>query len=291
MEHGAIEFIAYGMNRHWAQSTINTSITAWTSAAAIITGVDLARSEKLCMAKRRLRKERPRTGKYDEIYDIDAIWSLINSWPDTEAMTTEQLRLKVIILLKLDTMCRGDDSAKLYNHPLTFRLSDTELTVRFYGTKECRHFTDWIGIAAFPANPRLCTITAIKEYLKRTKNSSRTTSTIVHQRKKIQVHPLILDLFDGKPILGERINKLTYQTLQACGIPKAFTGHSTRSATISKAIGLGAFEERVMNQARLHDKKTLKSNYRRLTTGIGPQVPDKTIPLSHILRYTYTRAN
>ncbi len=122
-----------------------------------------------------------------------------------------------------------------------------------------------------------------------TKPQSKTTSTIFNKKTKIQVHPLFLDLNDGKTIHAERISNLTAAALKDCGIASECKGHSIRSAAISKAVMLGAFKERVMHQARLHDQKTLKRNL-RFTTGIGQQVPDKTAPLSHVLRYTYTHA-
>jgi hypothetical protein len=250
----------------------------------------MAESERIKMAKRHLITIKPRTAKYSEIYDIDTIFSLITSWPETKDLGIEQLRLKLILLLKIDTMARGDDLAKLYVHPLTWKITDTELVIRFYGTKESKFFTNWIGVAAYPTNMNLCTVATAQEYITRTKHQSKTTTTIVNKKARILVHPLFLDLYDGKPIHAERINNLTAAALKACGIASEYKGHSTRSAAISKAVMLGAFEERVMHQARLHDQKTLKRNYLRLTTGIGPQVPDKAAPLSHILRYTYTHA-
>ncbi len=82
------------------------------------------------------------------------------------------------------------------------------------------------------------------------------------------------------------------RTLQAAGLNSSFKSHSTRSASISKAVILGMEQRKVQTHARISSEQIFKKHYLRITSGAAaPPNIDLTGPMSHILRSTFNIPN
>ena len=264
-------------------------MTAVTQVIAAVTGTDISQSQLFLMAKRRMACTLPRAVKYHDTYDIDDVWAAIDAWPPNDRLDMERLREKVIIFLKLDTMGRNSDVARLFREDLSLKLTDRELLLRFYGAKERPHaFTDWISIAACTDRSNLCTVAAVREYLRRTQHRNISPQSIRVGRNTLSMRPLILQLGRAAGVSEDLISNSTKKVLRESGIPNEFDAHSTRSATISKAVQLGVNQDRVRLHARISSADIFRKHYLRIRTGrpIPVQNPNE-MHISDVLRYTY----
>lgn len=287
MEDAIIEFLHWCHQKGYAQETTNSTVTTLTQAIAATHDTDLNQSYRLALAKRHYAQLHPRQGKYAEIYDIDMIFTLLQTREPNRTLPIAKLREKVVILLKIDLMARSHDLTRIFTHPELFRLQDSGLDVRLHKTKNDRTLTPWIHIEPFGDDPRICTVEAVKCYLERMPKPKFAPTQLSIARRHIQAHPLILDLEGEKSLGSERIANITKDVLRTAGIDtERFTGHSVRAASITKAIGLGMPRQTVMQHARISSEQVLAKHYLKLETGKPYQVPPPGLPITHLLRFT-----
>jgi hypothetical protein len=287
MEHAALEFMAAKLEEGKPQEEINTVISAVSQAVEIVTGRSISQDGMMRMAKRHLSRAVPRAIKYMEIYDIDPIFTTFDAMGSNSALSLEDLRSKVVVLLKLDTMCRNGDIAKTYVHPLLFNLEDHQLKVRFFDPKERSGPTDWIIVDAYPSHPNICTVAAVSEYMRQTADISPTTVQLKWRQHSINAPPLILHIKKHQAVSSQYVSNLTTKILRRSDIMHPYTGYSTRAASVSKAMAMGATKDRVMQHARLTERM-MRRHYLRLTTGQRVPATDPNAPLSHLLRHSYS---
>ena len=251
MWRALIEYFANAIEAGLSKSTMNTLVTSVTQVVAAVTGVDINQSQVFLMAKRHMTRKVPRSVNYHDNYDIDLIWAVVDSWPINQHLSMEELRSKMIILMKLDTMCRNSDLARLYRDEICFRFDGDELLIRFFGTKERPHaFTDWISIQSCEIRQNICTVAAVKAYLARTNHGSISKQVVKLRKAQLHLRPLVLQLERATGVSEDLISKMTKRVLTEAGIPPEFDAHSTRSASISKAVQLGVSQDRVQLHAR-----------------------------------------
>ncbi len=58
---------------------------------------------------------------------------------NNQTMSLNDLRSKVICLLKIDTMCRGDDLAQLFRHPDMLQIQSTHIRLKKLDLNSLQH--------------------------------------------------------------------------------------------------------------------------------------------------------
>ncbi len=287
--HALLAYLAKAHARNEQYGTANNVLCAVVDAVKITHSVDLiADSPILRTARAAYQVRHVGAPKYDKVYDVDNLFNLINSWQDNQTLDLDKLRRKVIALMKLDLMARGDDLSKLLRHPKSIQTQhDGSIQFRYFGAKGNRkgQFSSWITIHPFPANPRICTVAALTEYLSRVGGLSAPDAPISSSIPLFtwlpnDDHPDNVD----KPLSPKTINQIMLHTMREAGIDTTeYQAHSTRSAAITKCLYGGASTEHIMYQACISTKDTFLKHYAKAPLPIVIVQE----PLSHILRKSF----
>ncbi len=278
------------MTKWESQNTITSAISAATQATLITHKVDLANSERVIMAKRKLSNKRPREAKYEEFYDIDPILRTIDSWGDNSSLSDSKLRDKLIVLLRLDTFGRNSDICRIYRHPRVLEIKDDCMRVRFFNSKTKRGLTHWIWIWQYDDRPNICSVRTIREYLARTRKWELNNTMIRVNGEATKTDPLLLSDDDNhKAISHDRVGSITKEILYASTIPRTFTAHSTRGAAITKALTMGQPISKVATHARC-TPGVLQQHYSRVEAGQNGPTLAPTDTITKAIRFTYLRS-
>jgi hypothetical protein len=294
MRNQIVSFIHKRYEEGAEQGTINQVVSCVCQMLHLTHGINLANDPVVLKAKEVLAVKRPRNVKYEAIYDIDILLRMIHSWGNNSKLSIHNLRAKVILLLKIDTMCRSDDLAKVHRHSSSFILNKDTIQIRFYKSKEVKqaYWSPWITVHAYKPDPIICTVTAVKRYLQVTKKQECGDREIVVEKKRIQSCGLLVG--NNKipsSLTPQRIATITKEYLGKAKIPDSFTGHSTRSASITKAATLGVPKQRIMEVARISSDQVYAKHYLRLQAGNAPSAVDMLQPMSYILRSSFNIPN
>lgn len=271
-----VELIAEARKNNKKFGFINNIISAVSSTFKITHSINIAEHSQVQAAKKAFHNFTPPTARYNELFNTNSVFKYLRSLP--ENLNIEQLREKLILLLKLDLMWRDSDLERIYRSPMCMKQEKGKVSFRTVNSKEQRIqngiLSQWISVFATPDHPRICTVTTLNEYLQRTKSLTETGGDTEVQGKK--TFGLLVSLETEikqqvKSLSAQRIGKIALEGLTKAGInTKTYKSHSTRGASISKAIAMGVSQQRVMEHCKLATESTLKRHYKRAETPDTP---------------------
>ena len=175
---------------------------------------------------------RPPLPRYSATWDIQTVIDHIKALGNNETLSLKCLSQKLGVLLAITSMERVSE---IVAHDLRFRRFLPEGVVfelpefvkksRFlHGFKKSFH-------ASFPENPKLCVVSCLREYEKRTKEFRPQISSSESNRL------LLSYIRPHKPITSDTLSRWVVEFLKSAGVDTSvFKAHSTRSATSSAAI-------------------------------------------------------
>lgn len=171
-------------------------------------------------------RQRPTLPKTTVTWDVDKVLQYLYSLSPVRKLNRKLLTFKLLMLLLLLAGSRGQSAhlldvrnMTLTYSSVTFRIGDLTKT-----TKPGVHVSE-LAYRAYAPNRRLCIVTVLKEYLKRTLNTRGTCTQLL--------------MTYGQPYKAAArgtIRRWTSEILVRAGIDLSiFSPHSTRSASTSKA--------------------------------------------------------
>lgn len=203
--------------------------------------------------------KRPILPKNQTIWDTDIVLQWIRRTSPVKDLDLKDLTLKLVILMallsgqrvqtlhmiRLENMLRGKQG-------VTITFSDLLKTSR-PGKHQKQIF-----LAAYPPDRRLCIMTVLKEYDKRTE-----------ELRKGQLHDKLLISFvkPHKPVTAATIARWIKTVLKAAGIDMSiFTAHSTRSAATSAAARASVPITTILDTAGWFNCNTFNKFYNKPVT-------------------------
>ena len=176
---------------------------------------------------------RPPAPRYATTWDVDIVLDYLNSLPDNESLSLQQLSHKLTMLLALTNADRCSDLTAL---DLSYRtyLGDC---VRFIipGLTKTRVSGPPLEslYPAFPENQRLCPVQTLRAYEQR-------TLTLRPNSRRVK-NPLFISVRKPhRPVKPATLGRWLKGVMSQAGInTEMFSAHSTRGAATSKAKMVG----------------------------------------------------
>ena len=203
------------------------------------------------------------------------------------------LRDKLITLMLIDCMARSSDLTTITREAIT--CDEKGAQFNFFYTKEAKAPGEILSyLRACPANPLICTVTVLRQYLRRT--AALRIEPIMQKVNGISVQrtPLLISDFATqglyKPLGSDRISNTAKAALQAIGVT-VWKTHAIRGASSSKVVNLiPARRPEVCIRARWANETTfMKSYFKACQYNQANQAELREWSLERILRYQATR--
>jgi hypothetical protein len=202
-----------------------------------------------------IRKSAPPQPRYRDTWDISKVVQFIKqSWPNNDLLSTEVLRNKCIILLRLCLLARSSDLARALAPPVPG--DDTLVHISFESTKETRAAVITQPLPVRTAvDPDICPVRALRDWLSRSETWRTHTSSRFLFLRLDPPH---------EPLTSQRIAKVTLDIMASAGIDtKKFKAASTRSAAATKALDSGVDVDSVMKLGRWSSRTVFDTFYNR----------------------------
>ena len=213
-------------NEGLGYSTLNTVRSALSSIIQI-NQVPIGQHRLVTRFLRAVFNERPALPRNTITWDVEVVISYLRSLSPVRRISIPLLTRKLVMLLLLLSGQRGQTvhlfdvrNMDLTYSSVTFRIADL--------LKQSRpgHHLGEVKYIAYAPDRRLCIVTVLKEYLKRTLMVRGTTKQLLLTCRK-PIHAASRDT----------VRRWTRDVMKAAGIDLTiFTPHSTRAASCSRAV-------------------------------------------------------
>ena len=207
-------------------SGINTARSAL-SALVLIDGKPAGQHPLVCRFLKAVFNERPSLPRYNSVWDVNRVLDYLVTLSPVKKLSLKKLTSKLVMLIGLLSAQRGQTLHLLDVKDMDLTFSRVKFTIRdvVKQTKPGRHLTD-IVLTGYAPDRRLCVITVLKEYLKRTLYIRAAETKL-----------FISTIEPHKRVSKQTVSRWIRSTLQGAGIDTAqFRAHSTRAAAVSAAM-------------------------------------------------------
>lgn len=220
-----------------------------------------------------------------------------------------ELRDKLIVLMLIDGMGRSSDLESVDVESTSIiesrTVTDAKTRVKtthprmlsfFYYNSKTQRGQEQALIAAYPKDPRICTVTVAHAYRIRTIIHAcvQRERNVNGETKRFQpffhLHTLTKGETLFRPLSKQRIAGVAKAMLRSAGIGQPFTAHSTRGASSSKAFNLGAPIAAIIARARWRSPATFMDSYHRPCSYRLIRPEWASLPLEELLRLDVARA-
>ena len=183
-------------------------------------------------------EKNPPQPRYSEFWDINKIFNLFKSWGLNKELSLKCLTMKLAVLLLLVTSQRGQTIINLDIDNLIIKDCVTFKMKCLLKHNRVGDPLDVLTLRPFVACKRLCVVTTLKEYLRRTQ-TFRTYSKL-----------LLSFIRPHGPISRDTLARWTLSIMSQAGLDiSKYKSHSTRGATASTARKLGVPLNLIMKKA------------------------------------------
>jgi integrase len=187
---------------------------------------------------RGFKRKRPTEARYEEAFDVRHLLDWIEQeWSDNEALSSVDLRTKTIVLLRITSLKRARDIAKMVKASIqeddtgrcTFRMLDEK---RPDGAGE---LSQRYPIFKNAERPAICPWAALQLYLERTAGWADGPRDAIFRW-----------LERDQPLGKDAIANASREVMQRAGIPEEFRSHSLRMAGATRMLDAGIPLQQVM---------------------------------------------
>ena len=195
----------------------------------------------------------PRMPRYSMIWDHNVVIDCIRSWAPAKELSKLKLSMKVLMLLLLITGQRVQTMQFLHLDDMHI----TNSTCTFIITENLKHSrgngpATELSVKSFPEDKRLCPITYLKAYIKRTQSNRSSRYLFV-----TSVPPF-------KRVSHDTLSRWAKTTLTCSGIDTSkFGAHSTRAASASAAAKAGVPIQSILKQGTWKSANTFTTWYQK----------------------------
>lgn len=205
-------------------------------------GVSLGEHPLVCRLLRGVRLSLPPEPRYSALWDVNLVLNLFLSWQSNRHLSRKELSAKLAMLLCLISCRRVSDVRAL---DISGRMFTPE-GVTFTLLRRTKCHTRVISYPAFPDSPKLCVVQCLKAY-----------ELMTEEFRPPGERQLLISL--RKPFKAVSSPTIARWVMQEAGISlRLFGAHLVRGAMASKAFGLGARLEDILNAADWSSDSTFK---------------------------------
>ncbi len=235
----------------------------------------IGKNPDICRFMRGIMNKNPPMPKLTATWDLDIVLKFFRrKWWPLSTLSLLQLTQRCAMLLSLTTGRRGQnlhlmDLQYSVQRGMVFHF-DLRVPVKNYSEQQDHHLLQVMDIVDWPADRRVCPVTTLCEYIRRTKPLRR--------RSKFTKLFLITQ-GDFHPASRATIGRWIRSTMEFAGIDtKEFSPHSTRSASASKAKRLGIKTDVVLSRCAWKGENSFAKHYLKPILG-------KSQPLDEVQQF------
>lgn len=197
---------------------------------------------------------RPALPKYSFTWDVSKVLKLLRRWSPAESLSLKLLTLKLTMLIALVSAGR-EQTISLLEVRTKKKIPGGVCFVVCRLSKSSRpgKATHEVVLPSFPQDKKLCPVHYLKKYIARTRTFRLCDSFLF--RALVEPH---------QAVTSSTVARWLKLVLQEAGIDTAkFTGHSTRSASVSAAARRGVSASDIMRTANWSSSSTFEKFYRK----------------------------
>ena len=196
--------------------------------------------------------------KYNQIWDVSQVLDYLKTLYPLEKLSLKELTQKTVMLLLLVTGQRRQfiHLLSLNGIQLTFQIAYLSLDEHSKRSRP-NNVTSAVTTTEFTPDSRICPLTALKAYIKK-------TETLRNGENKLFTSLIKPNKFVSR----DTISRWTKQVLTNSGIDtKYFTSHSTRAASATKADQKEISLDTILNTIGWESAKTFHKYYHKPVLG------------------------
>lgn len=207
-------------------SAINSARSALSAFGLVFDGISFGAHPTVIRFMKGIYNLRPTVSRYSTTWDVSIVLNKLKTMSPVKYLSLKDLSLKLAMLLTLILAGRTQSLHLLSiegivkgTHSYTLRYSDL-----LKHSRPGKSISS-VELRSYPPDRRLCCITVLKEYLKRTK-SMRNNNTCL----------FISYVKPHRPVTRSTLSRWLKTLMSSAGIDiKQYTPHSIRVASVSKA--------------------------------------------------------
>ncbi len=196
--------------------------------------------------------------------------------PDNADLTPADLRAKTLSLLCITKFLRPDDAAKLNRNLMRWNEDQSECTFVEWGYKNDKALQGNAGFVPTHSNPKVCPLSALRDYLLRTcVRETRIRETLLQEYKQQNVDipknhcrpfapfvPLFLDLDRDKGLAAHTCGRILKDVIKCAGVdPDIFSAGSFRRGGVDAVLAGGMKPEHVCEIGKWGSQQVFFQHY------------------------------
>jgi hypothetical protein len=252
----AIEFLTLLFESGLGYSALNTARSALSSILPLMEGVKFGEHPLVCRYLKGVFELRPTLPRYTEIWNVDTVLRYLTTLKPALEMTMKELSLRLTMLLCLLTAQRCQTVHQFDINCIQEFESKYRITVqqKLKQSRPGKHLEP-IELVEFVPDRKLCVVTHLREYIKRTQDvRGRNTQLLLSYVKPF------------KPVTKATISRWVKMVLKQAGIDVGkYTAHSSRAAATSHVIQQGFNLQEIMKSAGWTSASTFERFYHKPT--------------------------
>ena len=233
-------------------SAVNTAKSALANCVLVKDDLNWIHNNKVSKFMKGVFNTRPPLPKYSSTWNVDTVLDYIENKLSSQDLSLKHLTLKTVMLIALTS---GQRAQSIHEMDLNL-CSKSEDTYIFNFAVKLK--TSKPGNTHMPIyviknnnNSKLCPYSSLSVYIERTKQIRASNKLWLGFVKPF------------KPITRPTVSRWIKSIMSEAGIDKQFTGHSTRSASTSKAFMAGLGINSIMKTAHWQKEGNFYKFYRR----------------------------
>ena len=232
---------------------INTARCALSVVLPYVNGQPVGKHRAIHLLLRAIYADNPPRAKYSKFWDVSVVFTMFKSWPHNKHLSVRDLGFKLALLALLVSGHRGQtivcldlDSADIDKTEVIFDLK------KLIKSNRTGDPLSHVCFTAFPEDRKLCIVSAIREYVKKTSKL----------RKNSQL--LISFIRPFGPISRDTLARWTIRVLKLAGVnTDKYASHSTRGAVATKARKLGLSVKSILKHAGWKTERSFARHYNK----------------------------
>ena len=256
-----------------AYSTINSYRSTISGIHPLVGGGPVGQHPDIKGVMAGIYNENPPQAKYAETWDVDRVLSHMKTWGDNETMHIRDLTVKLTMLIAITTACRAAeiqclDKTRMTDKGTTIVCNLTRPTKVTKTGQALTHLT----LYSYEEDEALDVTLTMRAYLHRT----------TEWRTSPAHNGLLLSTTKPhKPVATATVSSWLKQAISRAGInTMVFKGHSTRSASSSKAQRTGLPLTDIMQTANWSQAKTFHRHYNKYVKGASENFASNVLSLN-----------
>ena len=247
-----IEFLKELFDKGLGYSALNTARSALSSI--VLSEKPIGEHPLVCRFVKAVFQERPTKPRYNVTWDVSLVLKLIQKWAPVKKLCLSKLTMKLVMLIALicPQRVQSFQSMKLSNM-LIGKSSYTFVISSLVKQSRPGFKGPIMKMQTYAPDRRICPVTTLKEYLKRTEDIRGDSDEL-----------FISFVKPHKPVSRDSIRRWIKNVMELAGVDTSiFKPHSTRHASTSCALSSGMSIDNILENAGWSNSKVFAKYYNR----------------------------